>query len=201
MNHDLVSLSDIADITNGFFVSSSKLVSSDDGVPILSVRSLTGASIDLSNLDYAPAEELDLHRHGVELGDVLVSARSTSVSTGIVPPEIGLAAFNSTLIGIRIRDKLIHPRLLVAWMQSGLGQSHFETLSQSTTLQMNITVKELSTLPVPIFSPAEQAALVAALEASDVAYQNAIKAAYQRQSIALQLVTDVLTGKTKIKHG
>jgi restriction endonuclease S subunit len=86
-------------------------------------------------------------------------------------------------------------------MQSGLGRLHFGPLSQSTTMQMNVTVKELRTLPVPIFTQEEQAALVDTLEQSDIAYQTATAAAGQRREIALQVVTDVLIGKTKIKHG
>ncbi|WDQ17451.1 restriction endonuclease subunit S [Rhodopirellula sp. P2] len=202
MPHQLTSLGDIAEITNGVFIASSKLNESQGGLPVLSVRTLNRNSIDVNELDFVSRDKIDfdIERHLAATGDVLVASRSTNISTGIVPAKLEGAVFNSTLIGIRPHVDAIHPRLLVAWMQSGLGRSHFDTLSQSTTMQMNVTVKELSNLPVPLFTPSEQAVLVAALEASDVAYENAIRAATARRDIALQLVTDVLTGTTQINQ-
>ncbi len=201
MNRQLQSLQDIAEIINGVFVSTSSLEASDESVLVLSVRSLTGASLDLAQVDQAEVSHEDRNRCKVHPGDVLISSRSTSISTGIVPAGIGDAVLNSTLIGIRLKQGTIHPRLLVAWLQSGLGQSHFESISQSTTRQMNVTVKELRTLPVPIFTAQEQAAMLSLLEASDIAYNAAITAAEIRRSVALQMVTDVLIGRTKIKNG
>ncbi len=200
MNHQLKSLGDIADIINGVYIASSSLDGSDEGVPVLSVRSLTGDSVNLSKIDFVRRDriEFDIRKHSAAPADVLIASRSTNLATGIVPHELGGSVFNSTLIAVRTRGETIHPRLLVAWMQSALGRTHFDSLSQSTTMQMNVTVKELSTLPVPLFSASEQAILVAALEASDTAYETAVKAANHRRDIALQLVTDVLIGKTKI---
>jgi restriction endonuclease S subunit len=175
---------------------------SDDGVPVLSVRSLTGNTIASNEIDFVPTDKIrfDFEKHSAVPGDVLIASRSTDLATGIVPSSLSGSVFNSTLIAVRPREQTIHPRLLVAWMQSALGRTHFDSLSQSGTMQMNVTVKELSNLPVPTFSASEQAVLVAVLEASDTAHETAVMAATHRRDIALQLVTDVLIGKTKIKN-
>ena len=201
MNRQLQSLQDIAEIINGVFVSTSSLEVSDESVLVVSVRSLTGASVDIARLERAEVSEEDRNRCEVLPGDVLISSRSTSISTGIVPADLGDAVINSTLIGIRLKSGSIHPRLLVAWLQSGLGKAHFEAISQSTTRQMNVTVKELRTLPVPIFTAQEQAVMLAVIESSDIAFNAAVAAAEIRRAVALQMVTDVLIGRTKINNG
>lgn len=202
MDHPLKSLGDIADIINGVFIASSCLDGSDDGIPVLSVRSLTGNTIAPGEIDFVPTDKIhfDLNKHSAVPGDVLIASRSTDLATGIVPSSLIGSVFNSTLIAVRPRPQTIHPRLLIAWMQSALGRTHFDSLSQSGTMQMNVTVKELSTLPVPTFTATEQATLVAVLEASDTAHESAVQAAHQRREIALQLVTDVLLGRTIIKN-
>ena len=66
---------------------------------------------------------------------------------------------------------------------------------------MNVTVKELRTFPVPIFTAQEQAVMLAVLESSDIAFNAAVAAAEIRRAVALQMVTDVLIGRTKINNG
>lgn len=129
----------------------------------------------------------NVEKYRVATGDVLVSARSTSLKTAIVPQELDKTIINATLLGVRCLP-LLEPRLLVAWLNHPEGQAALESVSQSATAQMNITVAGLSKLEVPIPPLDAQKRMVEVLEAADEAYTAAIKAAEDRKRLARQII-------------
>jgi hypothetical protein len=161
------------------------------GGNLLTVRSLTGTEIDRHQLQILNVEERDVEKYRVHTGDVLISARSTSLKTAIVPVELDGNLINATLIGVRCLPTLL-PRLLVAWLTGAEGQSCLEAVSQSGTHQMNITVAGLSRIPVPLPNLDVQRRLVQFLEVADEAHHAAIAAAEDRHKLATQVVTNQL---------
>lgn len=199
MTSNQIPLGSIADIYIGLPIKSSELVDAN-GVPnVIGVKALTGSGIDRGELDAVVFNDRDVDRYRASEGDVLLSARSTSLSSGIVPCDLDGFTISSTVIGVRAMTA-IHPRLFVAWIQSPLGQSAIESISQSGTIQMNLTASGLSRMLVPIIPVGCQRQLVELLEAADEVYENAIQSAQSRRAIARQAAVNALIGNTK-HHG
>jgi hypothetical protein len=158
---------------------------------VLTVRSLTGTGIDLSQLEEHGVVGRSVDQYQVQTGDLLLSARSTSLKTAIVPKELDGCLINATLIGVRCLPKLL-PRLLAAWLDGPEGQAALQAVSQSGTLQMNITVAGLSKIMVPVPPMETQRQLVALLEVADEAHLAAVQAAEDRHQLATQIVAERL---------
>lgn len=158
---------------------------------VLTVRSLTGTGIDLTQLEEHVVAGRSVDQYRVQAGDLLLSARSTSLKTAIVPKELDGRLINATLIGVRCLPKLL-PRLLATWLDGPEGQAALQAVSQSGTLQMNITVAGLSKIMVPVPPMETQRQLVALLEAADEAHLAAIHAAEDRHRLATHIVAERL---------
>lgn len=159
---------------------------------VLTVRSLTGADIDTNELLIVDFHHRDVEKYRVARGDVLLSSRSTSLKTAIVPRELDGVVINATLLGIRCLP-ILEPRLLIAWLNHQGGQSALANVSQSATAQMNITVAGLRKLEVPVSPMNVQKRMVELLEAAEEAYVAAIKAAADRRRLANHIVVAQLT--------
>jgi len=154
---------------------------------VLTVRALTGLGIDTNALSTVDFDGREVEKYRVATGDVLLSSRSTSLKTAIVPKELNGSVINATLLGVRCLPTL-EPHLLIAWLNHPEGQAALESISQSATVQMNITVAGLSKLEVPVPPMDEQKRIVELLETADEAYMAAIKAAEDRRRLARQIV-------------
>lgn len=154
---------------------------------VLTVRSLTGADIDTNELSIFDFHNRDVEKYRVAIGDVLLSSRSTSLKTAIVPEELDGVVINATLLGIRCLPTL-EPRLLIAWLNHQEGQAALTNVSQSATAQMNITVAGLSKLEVPVSPMDVQKQMAELLEVADEAYAAAIKAAEDRRRLVHEIV-------------
>ncbi len=162
---------------------------------VLTVRALTGTDIDPAALSVVHFNRSDLTKYQAAPGDVLLSARSTSLKTAIVPETLAGKVVNATLLGVRCLP-ILEPRLLVAWLNHPEGRAALEEVSQSATLQMNITVSGLSRLEIPVLPTNEQKRLVQLLESADEAYAVSVQAAESRRQMARQVVvSQLLTGR------
>ena len=158
---------------------------------VLTVRSLTGTGIDPAALSVVHFNRHDLAKYQAAPGDVLISARSTSLKTAIVPETLAGKVVNATLLGVRCLP-VLESRLLVAWLNHPEGRAALEDVSQSATLQMNITVSGLSRLEIPVPPMNEQKRLVELLKSADEAYATATQAAESRRQMARQVVVSQL---------
>lgn len=158
---------------------------------VLTVRALTGTDIDPAALSVVHFNRSDLARYKAAPGDVLLSARSTSLKTAIVPETLAGKVVNATLLGVRCLP-ILEPGLLVAWLNHPEGRAALEEVSQSATLQMNITVSGLSRLEIPVPPMNEQKRLVQLLESADEAYAVSVQAAESRRQMARQVVVSQL---------
>lgn len=154
---------------------------------VLTVRALTGTDIDANTLSLVKFDGRDVEKYRVAMGDVLLSSRSTSLKTAIVPEELDGVVINATLLGIRCLPTL-EPRLLIAWLNHPEGQAALANVSQSATAQMNITIAGLGKLEAPVPPVDVQKRMVELLEATDEVYATAIKAAEDRRRLAHEIV-------------
>lgn len=165
---------------------------SDDAMPVLSVRALRGRGIDRNELVNVDVVGRSVEGHRVRSGDVVLPARSTSLKAAVTPPDLNGTPINATLIGIRCGPEL-DPHLLAAYLRHPDGQAAIAEHAQSGTAQMNITVKMLSQLPVPIPPGEQQRSLVEMLQAADDAFSSAVDAAQRRHKLATDIVFTRMT--------
>lgn len=163
---------------------------------VLTVRALTGTGIDFEELVQVDLGNRDVDKYRAAAGDVLLSARSTTLKTAIVPDELDGIVVNATLVGVRCLPDL-NPRLLVAYLSHPDGQAALEAVAQSATIQMNLTAGALRKIEVPLPPIEEQRQMVDILTAADYAYVAAIEAAESRQRLARQIVVDQILTDTK----
>jgi len=187
-------LGDIADIFVGMATRKPRKLGAVPVEHVLTMRALSENGLDpdaLSELEVLGT--LSNHQRLIA-GDVLVSARSTRLAAALAPRELEGVPFNATLIAIRCLPVLA-PRLLLAYLRHPDGRAAVESLAQSGTVQMNVTVRALRKLPVPVPPLAEQERLVSLLTAADEAYTAALAAAATRRNVAQNVVIKRLTSK------
>lgn len=181
-------LGEVASIYVGLPTKASETREAGRSGNVLTVRNLSGTGLNLDNLTDIDVSERDVEKYRVQSGDLLVSSRSTSLRSAIVPERAGGLLINATLLGVR--STTILPRLLAAWFESPEGMLELENISQSGTHQMNITVSGLGKIMVPVPDLDVQRRLVDLLETADAAYKSAIQAAEDRRRIANEVVVN-----------
>lgn len=166
-----------------------------DGCKVLSVRALNHSRLIRDALIHAVPLSSDTEKYIARAGDVIIPARSTSFGAAILPEELDGIVINATLIGIRCGERL-HPRLLAAFLRHPIGRAAIDELSQSGTAQMNVTVRALSGLRIPVPPRDIQERIARMLETADIAYDAAVHAAERRHSIANEIGLQAMTGTT-----
>ncbi len=161
---------------------------------LITVRAIGDFQVNEQRLGYCLPSSLLREKYLIKTGDLLVSSRSTSLKLAIVPPSLDGSLINATVIAIRSLPRL-QPRLLAAYLSHPVGLAELEAVAQSGSLQMNLTVRALGQLLVPVPPETVQEQMVSLLEASDGAFQSALDAAQIRRQIAETVVADNLWEK------
>jgi len=161
-------------------------------IPVLSVRALGDRGIDNDELIRADVGGRSVEGYCVRAGDVVLPARSTSLKAAVAPQELDGTPMNATLIGVRCGPEL-DPHLLAAYLRHPDGRAAVAEHTQSGTAQMNITVKGLSQLPVPVPPAERQRDLVEMLRVADEAFSSAVDAAQRRHKLAMDIVFTRMT--------
>ena len=113
--------------------------------------------------------------------DVVVTAKSTSLKAALVPPEIGVAIPNSTMLAIRPYDADVG--LWLWWfLTSRRGRAQAEALMVASATLFSLSPRALAELEVPV-PPSSQIRLYGQLiQASELAHQTAVEAAELRRN-------------------
>lgn len=188
-----IPLEDLADLLAGAPTKSARAEAGVGAISVITVRALRAGQIDPEEIGYAHSMTSETARYRVATGDVLVPTRSTFFTAAVVPPELHGIVFNSTLIRIRCNDRL-RPRVLAAYLCHPAGLAAVEAISQSGAVQMNITVRAMRELLIPVPPRAEQERLASMLEAADSAYSAAVQSAERRRRLAGEVIMHAMAG-------
>ncbi len=161
----------------------------------LTAASLTDGRINPDKVETIQAPPGLLEKHQLHAGDVLIPSRAmfANLRVVLVPPEYDGHIITSQIVCVRLGDQL-YPSLLAAYFNHPVGQAALQSVSQSTTAQMNISVRHLKTLEVPIPQKSEQKKLAAMIEAAEAAYHHAVDAADARRTLTRQIVFNRMNG-------
>lgn len=187
-----VRLGDIATLMTGY---PTYRLRGDAGamVLIVSVKDLENASNpswQLSSISVPDFNRIENFR--LQPGDVIITARGASLKSALVPERWSGAVLSSNLIAVRLLEQL-YPELLVAFLQSLKGQRAIERRLKKTGL-LNITLKELGEIEVPVPPKEDQQELVELIRLDETQYSEAIHAAELRRSLVRSIVLERLLG-------
>jgi len=156
------------------------------------VRALTDRSINLDGLINVAPPSRDVEKYVARTGDVILPARSTSFTAAVLPAELDGVVINATLIAIRCDEQML-PTLLAAYFRHPAGRTAIEEHSQSGTVQMNITVRALEQIPVPVPPIQEQHRIAQLLEVAEDAHLMAVESAVRRRRLASEIAYQEMT--------
>lgn len=171
----------------------------EDIVHVLGVSNVTddgGIGADLPAICLAPRVR---EKYVVHPGDLVISARSTSLKLAMIPERLGEAILNATLLGIRCGERL-HPVFLKAFLEHPAGRSLLEAASVSGSAQMSITVRQLEALSLPLPPISEQRRLVEFLKEAEIAHTASREAADKRLILAREIAINSIHEKRKEKR-
>lgn len=195
-------LNTIADIQIGVPTVARDAVGRHVGVPLITVRAIRDGRLDHDAVQaIADAGVAEDPRYQVKARDLLIPARSTSLQAAMVPEGLAGAVFNATLIRIRCTSDRLAPALLKAYFDHPEGRAQVESVSQSGTHQMNITVSALGELEIPLPDPDRQAALIAALQSAELACTAGIETAQLRRDVARDIIIRQMCGESRRPGG
>lgn len=180
-------LGEVADIFVGMPTKQSQLKDYGPSGNVLTVRALREFGIDRDELVHVEINPRDVAKYHAKAGDLVLSARSTSLKMGIVPEELDGVVVNATLMAVRASREL-DARLLAAYLSHPEGNAALAAIAQSGTIQMNLTVNAVSKLEIPLPPIEVQRQMADILASADAAYESAIEAARARKSLATEVV-------------
>jgi len=162
-------------------------------LPVLSVGDIADGRVcpiqQLAGVELQPG---NFERFRVREGDVLISCRGTVLKTALVPPETDGAYVSSNLIAIRPKRTTLDPRLLLVTLRAPPWQNLLRARTRSATGLIQLTIRDIEDLRVPLLPLDLQRQLAALCDAEDLAYQSAMTAANARRALVEAFVIRAL---------
>jgi hypothetical protein len=186
-------LHELADVFPG--VATSRRASEGESAPdvrVIGVADITpDGSVGVRGLSTLP---LILHgrRHDVQLGDLLLTCRGTTLKVGMVGQEAVGATATSNVLVVRCHPDRLLPEVLFAWWRSRVGTARLLDRTRSSTTLISLTAEEVRTIGVPTPPMFTQHQIADLVRASRSAHQLAVQAAEERLRLAEHAILSLL---------
>ncbi|KTR25781.1 hypothetical protein RSA11_13640 [Exiguobacterium indicum] len=142
---------------------SSKDESEKGDFSILKITDVQNGEIQFDQLTrYKITNNAKIERNRIQKGDVLLSIKGVNRKTAYFNSERDDVLLSQNFVGIRC-DELLNPKFLQLYMESPVAQFYFDQHITGTTI-MNLSVKDVKELPIPILSMEEQLKIVETYE-------------------------------------
>lgn len=149
-------------------------------IGVINISNITDSGIDYAGLEMLDEEEHKVARYALEEGDVLVTARGTTVKVAVFERQamtcIPSANFNVIRPEARMRGAY-----LKLFLESPVGTKLLKSLQRGTTV-MNINYKDLGELEVPLLPLEEQDQIISDYKEGLSLYKQTIAAAEEAWS-------------------
>jgi hypothetical protein len=176
------------------------------GLPVYRLKGTPGATVPLMNVkDVEPADDpawrlalvtvpdlSRVERYRLHTGDVVITARGTSLKSTLIPDRWNGALLSSNLIAVRLGERL-RPEILLVFIQSAAGRQAIERRLAGSNL-LTLTPRTLGEVEVPVPPAAEQKPLADLVTLAQVQYQEARSLAKLRRQLVHRIVFDTLRG-------
>jgi len=179
----------------------SQLHSSDyvgEGVPIVNPTHMTaGMLVDESIPRVSPSDAERLAKHRLRQGDILFSRRGdVGRHAYISEREQGWLCGTGCLL-VRPADSTIERRFLSYALETPLVQDYL-VAHAAGTIMPNINTKILSSVPVPVAPPADQAQIAHLLSALDVPLSLADRRQHALEGFFASVLHQLMTGQLRV---
>lgn len=165
-------LKDVATVFRGKAVNAK----ADSGnIGVINISNITDTGIDYSGLDYIVDEERKVSRYILQTGDVLVTARGTTVKIAVFEEQSSICIPSANINVIRPKGAL-NGTYLKLFLESPVGTKMLKSLQRGTGV-VNINFKDMSELEVPVLPLEAQEALVQEYNTGLNLYKETIAAA------------------------
>jgi len=118
------------------------------------VANIQDDELSRKSLKYVSSKEIDMHRHAVKDGDVLmaraIASRDHLGKCLVAYPGEEKWAFDSHIMLCRLDRSKLLPEYLVRYLQSNAGRQEFLSHTRQSAVQFNITLKRRDLLPEEI---------------------------------------------------
>lgn len=144
-------------------------------VAVINISNITDIGIDYENLDQIEEEERKVSRYILEDGDVLVTARGTTVKIAVFEKQPMICIPSANINVIRPKD-MLRGAYLKLFLESPVGIKMLQSLQRGTVV-VNINYKDIIELEVPVLPLEAQDALVEEYNTGLKFYKETIAAA------------------------
>lgn len=165
-------LKDVATVFRGKAVNA-KVESGN--VAVINISNITDTGIDYKNLDQIEEEERKVSRYILEDGDVLVTARGTTVKIAVFEKQSMICIPSANINVIRPKG-MLRGAYLKLFLESPVGIKMLQSLQRGTVV-VNINYKDIIELEVPVLPLEAQDALIEEYNAGLKFYKDTIAAA------------------------
>ena len=144
---------------------SSKASSDATGIPVLRMGNIQDGDLDLSNLKYLSAQDVDVQKTLLEHGDLLFNRTNSAELVGkcaVFKGAPSRACFASYLIRISFEGFL--PEFACAYINSEHGRRYISQVRNQQVGQANVNGTKLAAMPIPVPPLGEQRRIVAEVE-------------------------------------
>lgn len=149
--------------------------SENGNVAVINISNITDTGIDYENLDQIEEEERKVSRYILEGGDVLVTARGTTVKIAVFEKQ-PLICIPSANINVIRPKEMLRGAYLKLFLESPVGTKMLQSLQRGTVV-VNINYKDIVELEVPVLPLEAQDALIEEYNAGLKFYKDTIAAA------------------------
>ncbi|MFD7612868.1 hypothetical protein [Streptomyces sp. NPDC059828] len=183
---------------NGIYKSASSY--GMEGTPIVRIESFRGGPSDFTrNLLRVAANEVEVDRYGLAIGDIVINRVNTPELVGkstavreLVEPTV----FESNMMRCKIRADRAVPAFVEMWLGDMLSKKHFRVRAKSAISQASINGEDVRDCPFPRLAVTEQLAILERL-AAVTAQQRLDEAELAKlRDFKRGMVNDLLDGST-----
>ena len=165
-------LRDAAEIFRGKAVN----VKSEAGnIRVIHISNITDTGIDYTGLDFMEEEERNVARYILMDGDVLVTARGTTIKVAVFEAQAAACIPSANINVIRPRE-MLKGAYLKLFLESSVGLKLLKSLQRGSGV-VNINYRDMKELEVPVLPMEAQEALVQEYSAGLKFYKDTIAAA------------------------
>lgn len=160
--------------------------------PVLSVGDIDAGRITpREELVAVPLRPGSLERFRIQTDDLLVSCRGTLLKVARVSERAASLLASSNLIVVRPGEKLL-PAVLLALFRSAAWQRQLRLRARSSSGLVQLTLKDMGELRVPLPPRELQHELAELIEAEQEHHQAALRAAELRRALVDGMVSEIL---------
>lgn len=170
--------------------------------PLIKMGNIARIRMDLSRLEYIPANEKVLPEHRLRYGDVLLNTRNTLDLVGKVSiwrNELPRAYYNSNILRLEFRHEYCASSVYFGYaLNSKSSIDAIRSLATGTTSVAAVYTRDLLKLRLPVPPKEEQSSIASVLIDIDDLITTLDRLITKTQAIKHGMMQKLLTGKTRL---